>query len=114
MVATDEVTVKIVTRSLIEERLGPSTWLGKFVLALADRFREADREGPDRERRLVAPRRRRGVRLLFFQVAALPRFARERLAALGWTAAAGQRLKTLANFARSSGPNSRVTTRTAT
>src|SRR5436190_21222525 len=30
-------------------------------------------------RRLVAPRRRRGVRLLFFQVAALPRFARERL-----------------------------------
>ena len=27
---------------------------------------------------LVAPRRRRGVRLLFFQVAALPRFARER------------------------------------
>jgi serine/threonine protein kinase len=42
VVATDEVTVKIVTRSLIEERLGPSTWLGKFVLALADRFREAD------------------------------------------------------------------------
>ena len=30
---------------------------------------------------LVAPRRRRGVRLLFFQVAALPRFARERLVA---------------------------------
>ena len=27
---------------------------------------------------LVAPRRRRGLRLLFFQVAALPRFARER------------------------------------
>jgi serine/threonine-protein kinase len=42
VVATDEVTVKIVTRSLIEERLGPTTWLGKFVLALADRFREAD------------------------------------------------------------------------
>ena len=42
VVATDEVTVKIVTRALIEERLGPSTWLGKFVLALADRFREAD------------------------------------------------------------------------
>ena len=42
VVATDEVTVKIVTRSLIEERLGPSTWLGKFVLALADRFREVD------------------------------------------------------------------------
>jgi eukaryotic-like serine/threonine-protein kinase len=42
VVAIDEVTVKIVTRPLIEERLGPSTWLGRFVLALADRFREAD------------------------------------------------------------------------
>ena len=40
--AIDEVTVKIVTRPLIEERLGPSTWLGRFVLALADRFREVD------------------------------------------------------------------------
>jgi serine/threonine-protein kinase len=40
--AIDEVTVKIVTRGLIEERLGPSTWLGRFVLALADRYREAD------------------------------------------------------------------------
>jgi hypothetical protein len=40
--AADDVTVKIVTRALIEERLGPSTWLGRFVLALADRFREAD------------------------------------------------------------------------
>jgi serine/threonine-protein kinase len=44
VVANDEVTVKIVTRSLIEERLGPSTWLGKFVLALADRFREVDEQ----------------------------------------------------------------------
>jgi serine/threonine-protein kinase len=40
VVAVDEVTAKIVTRSLIEERLGPSTWLGRFVLALADRFRD--------------------------------------------------------------------------
>jgi serine/threonine-protein kinase len=40
--AIDDVTVKIVTRPLIEERLGPSTWLGRFVLALADRFREVD------------------------------------------------------------------------
>jgi serine/threonine-protein kinase len=40
VVAIDEVTAKIVTRSLIEERLGPSTWLGRFVLALADRFRD--------------------------------------------------------------------------
>jgi len=42
VVAVDDVTVKIVTRSLIEERLGPSTWLGRFVLALADRYREVD------------------------------------------------------------------------
>ena len=40
--AIDQVTVKIVTRPLIEERLGPSTWLGRFVLALADRYREVD------------------------------------------------------------------------
>ena len=40
VVAIDEVTAKIVTRALIEERLGPSTWLGRFVLALADRFRD--------------------------------------------------------------------------
>jgi eukaryotic-like serine/threonine-protein kinase len=42
VVAADEVTVKIVTRPLIEERLGPTTWLGRFVLALADRYREVD------------------------------------------------------------------------
>jgi serine/threonine-protein kinase len=40
VVAVDEVTAKIVTRALIEERLGPTTWLGRFVLALADRFRD--------------------------------------------------------------------------
>ena len=44
VVATDDVTVKIVTRSLIEERLGPSTWLGRFVLALADRYRDVDEQ----------------------------------------------------------------------
>jgi serine/threonine-protein kinase len=42
VMAIDEVTVKIVTRPLIEERLGPNTWLGRFVLALADRYRELD------------------------------------------------------------------------
>src|SRR5437773_2093781 len=35
---------------------------------------------PAARRRLAAPRRRRGLRLLFFPVAALPRFTRERLA----------------------------------
>ena len=44
VVATDDVTVKIVTRPLIEDRLGPSTWLGRFVLALADRYREVDEQ----------------------------------------------------------------------
>jgi serine/threonine-protein kinase len=42
VMAVDEVTVKIVTRPLIEERLGPNTWLGRFVLALADRYRDLD------------------------------------------------------------------------
>ena len=41
--------------------------------------RSLDVEARRRAQPLVAPRRRRGVRLLFFQVAALPRFARERL-----------------------------------
>jgi hypothetical protein len=44
VMAIDDVTVKIVTRPLIEERLGPSTWLGRFVLALAQRFRDLDQE----------------------------------------------------------------------
>ena len=42
VMAIDEVSVKIVTRPLIEERLGANTWLGRFVLALADRYREVD------------------------------------------------------------------------
>jgi serine/threonine protein kinase len=42
VMAIDEVTVKIVTRPLIEERLGANTWLGRFVLALADRYREVE------------------------------------------------------------------------
>src|SRR4029079_19527800 len=43
------------------------------------RLRDPDRPGLLRP--VGAPRRRRGVRLLFFQVAELPRFARERLSA---------------------------------
>ena len=45
------------------------------------RWRRAGSFSPDQARprpALVAPRRRRGVRLLFFQVAAIPRFARGR------------------------------------
>ena len=40
--AVEETTVKVVTRELLQEELGVDTWLGKFVLALADRFREMD------------------------------------------------------------------------
>jgi len=40
--AVGEVTVKIVTRELFRGQLGNDTWMGKFVLALADRFRELD------------------------------------------------------------------------
>lgn len=42
--AVDTVTVKLVTRKLFEEKLGSQTWFGKFVLALADRFRELDQQ----------------------------------------------------------------------
>lgn len=40
--AVGEVTVKIVTRELFRGQLGNDTWMGKFALALADRFRELD------------------------------------------------------------------------
>ena len=42
--AIDEVMVKLVTRELFQDRLGSETWFGKFVLALADRFRELDQK----------------------------------------------------------------------
>jgi serine/threonine-protein kinase len=40
--AVDEVTVRVVTRELLEENLGLAGWFGAFVVALADRFRELD------------------------------------------------------------------------
>jgi serine/threonine-protein kinase len=40
--AITEVTLKVVTREVFHGRLGSDTWLGKFVMALADRFRELD------------------------------------------------------------------------
>jgi CRP-like cAMP-binding protein len=42
--AIDEVTVRVVTRTLLEENLGLDTWFGAFVVALADRFREVDEQ----------------------------------------------------------------------
>ena len=40
--AITEVTLKVVNREVFHGRLGSDTWLGKFVMALADRFRELD------------------------------------------------------------------------
>ena len=42
--AMDQVTVKVVTRELFEDKLAGDTWFGKFVLTLADRFRELDQK----------------------------------------------------------------------
>src|SRR5205823_6272922 len=40
--AVDAVTVRVVTRRLLEENLGLDSWYGAFVVALADRFRDVD------------------------------------------------------------------------
>ena len=40
--AVDEVVVAVVTRHMLEEGLGMDSWLGLFVRALADRFRDVD------------------------------------------------------------------------
>jgi serine/threonine-protein kinase len=42
--AIEDTTVRVVTRELLQQELGLDSWLGKFVLALADRFRELDRK----------------------------------------------------------------------
>ncbi|MEO5768790.1 MAG: serine/threonine-protein kinase [Polyangia bacterium] len=42
--AIDQVTVKVVTRALFQDKLAGDTWFGKFVLTLADRFRELDQK----------------------------------------------------------------------
>jgi serine/threonine protein kinase len=42
--AIGEVMVKVVTRDLFRGQLGSDTWLGKFVMALAERFRELDKK----------------------------------------------------------------------
>jgi eukaryotic-like serine/threonine-protein kinase len=40
--AVDEVVARVVTRELFQNQLGVDSWLAKFVLALADRFRDLD------------------------------------------------------------------------
>lgn len=44
VVALEDVTVKLVTRELLEMELSRNTWMGTFVRALAGRFREADEQ----------------------------------------------------------------------
>ncbi len=44
VVAVDDVTVKVVTRELLEAELSRNTWLGSFVRALAVRFRDLDEQ----------------------------------------------------------------------
>jgi serine/threonine-protein kinase len=44
VVAVDEVVVRVVTRKLFEDQLGVDSWLAKFVLSLADRFRDLDQK----------------------------------------------------------------------
>jgi serine/threonine-protein kinase len=42
VVAVDDVAVQVVTEESLREALGLSSWVGPFVSALADRFREVD------------------------------------------------------------------------
>ena len=42
VMALDDVTVLVVNEETLSEALGLSGWMGKFVRALADRFREVD------------------------------------------------------------------------
>jgi len=44
VVALEDVTVKVVTRELLEMELSRNTWMGTFVRALAGRFRELDEQ----------------------------------------------------------------------
>jgi serine/threonine-protein kinase len=54
--ALDDVTVMVVDRESLTTGLGLDSWRGRFVRALADRFREVD----DRLRRLEAASREGG------------------------------------------------------
>ena len=40
--ALTDVVLLVVTRDLLSSSLGLNSWMGAFVKALADRFREAD------------------------------------------------------------------------
>ena len=42
VVAVEPVAVKVVTRDSLERELDRNPWMGAFVRAVAERFREAD------------------------------------------------------------------------
>jgi eukaryotic-like serine/threonine-protein kinase len=44
--AVDDVTALVLTRSVLDEGLGPDSWVGALVRALAARFRELDQRRP--------------------------------------------------------------------
>ena len=56
--AETEVELMVVTSEILSNALGLNHWMGAFVRALAERFREAD----DRLRSLERPKRRRAKR----------------------------------------------------
>jgi serine/threonine-protein kinase len=56
--AVDDVVVRVVTRAVLERELGVDTDLGKFVLALADRFCQMDAKLSHVEALLRSSRRR--------------------------------------------------------
>jgi serine/threonine-protein kinase len=49
--AVDEVTVRVVSKKILDEHLGPDTWIGALVVALAQRFRAADERVAELESR---------------------------------------------------------------
>jgi serine/threonine-protein kinase len=57
--AVDDVVVRVVTRAVLERELGVDSDLGKFVLALADRFSQMDARLSHTEAQLRRSRRKR-------------------------------------------------------
>jgi len=54
--SVDEVVLRVVTRELFQDQLGIDSWLAKFVLSLADRFRELEQRTPPADGGTAEPR----------------------------------------------------------
>lgn len=57
--AVDKVTLRMVTRELFHDQLGVNSWLAKFVLALADRFRDLEQKQAHQQTKNRADRKNR-------------------------------------------------------